>query len=374
VIYKSEVKQWNSAGGSAYFFDWIPREGPNGGRVVIDGFYVHADMQIDTAAGATAQGEDFARVFNRIIVEQQDGKKRWNLQGDTSRVMSYLLDGADRYTETPDVAVSTSNAAADTVIYIPMTKRFTRNPEDFALPVDNFKQLTIEFASSTVFNIGSVVVSNIDFINFYIIADCHEELDLQIHCEDEVAATDMTSLTEGRLVTGGKLHDLVLHAQGASGGAVLTNLADVRCDDLQMPPFLRVPDLETAYRRKRDNGANLNSTMGAEIRSDPMATDQAAAVLVSDGSTSFYEGPTLQSVKLTLTNTVASLRALHRVVTPASAATRNRTSALYKVGPDQFVVKAASKTKRGVGDWPKQLRPFLPLKAELPGVKARMSY
>jgi hypothetical protein len=364
--YKSEVKAWNSSGGNGQFFDWVPRLGPNGGRMVIDGFYIHADLQIDTAAGAIAQGEDFARVFNRIIVEQHDGKKRWNLPGDQSRVMSILLDGIDRYTDSADVAVSTSNVAADVVLYIPMSKRFTHTPDDFAMPVDNFKMLTIEFASSSVFNIGSVVVSSIDFLNFYVIADCHEELDLQIHCEDEVSATDLTSLTEGRLVVGGKLHDLVLHATGASGGASLANLTDVRIDELGIPPFLRTPDLEMEYRRKRNNGANLNSTVGADVRCDPFATDQACAVLVADSETSFFEGPTLSTVKLTLTNTVAGLRALHRIVTPASSATRNRTSSLYNVRPEMFVVKTGSKTRRNIGEWQKELRPYLRLKADMP--------
>jgi len=370
VEFKSEVKAWSSAGGSAYFFDWIPREGPNGGRIVIDGFWVHADIQVDNSAAAIAQGEDFARAFNRIIVEQVDGKKRWNLPGDSSRVASYGLEGPERYTETADVATSANNTAADTAIYVPMSKRHTHTPEDFALPVDLFKQLVVEYPGANVFDIGTTDIS-IDFINYYVIAECHEELDLVIHCEDEVAQTDMTSTTEGRIVTGGKLHDLFLHATGASGGASLANLTDVRIDELGIPPFLRVPDLEYIYRRKRNLGANLNSTMGGEVRSDPFVTDQACAVLLADGDTSFYEGPVLSSVRVVMTNTVSALRAIHRIVTPASAMVRNRTSAMYKVPPGAFRVKAASKTMREVEKWPKPLRPFLPLKAPLPNVMAR---
>lgn len=370
ALYKSEVKAWNSSGGSAPFFDWIPRRGPNGGRNIIKGFWVHADMQVDTAAGATAQGEDFARVFSRIVVTQTDGKKRWNLNGDQSRIMSIALNGIDRYTDAADIAVSQSNVASDVAIYIPMAKRFTVRPEDFALPVDNFKDLVIDFASSTVFNIGAVVVSSIDSLNFYVIADCYEELDLQIHCEDEVSATLMTSTTEGRIVVGGKLHDLVLHAQGASGGASLANLTDVRIDELNMPPFLRTPDLEMVYRNARNNGANLNATVGGEVRCDPFGTDQAAAVLLSDDRTSCWDGPVLPTASVKMTNTVASLSALHRIVTPASPSIRNQTSALYKVDPRAFVVKAEGKTRRSIAEWPRDIRPYLPLKAPLPGVGA----
>src|SRR5688500_2645889 len=96
--YKSEVKTWNASGGDNYFFDWIPREGPNGGRNMIDGFQLVVDGQVDVAT-AVIQGEDLARMWGRILVEQVDGVKRWNLPGDASRVASYLLAGPDRYSE-----------------------------------------------------------------------------------------------------------------------------------------------------------------------------------------------------------------------------------------------------------------------------------
>ncbi len=360
--YKSEVKTWSSSGGDQYFFDWIPREGPNGGRNMIDGFQLVVDGQVDVTT-AVIQGEDLARMWGRILVEQTDGVKRWNLPGDASRVMSYLLAGPDKYSEHADVAAST-NQAADPTLWIPMAKPYTRDPQDFALPVDMFKHLVITNMPSTDLNIGTSVVT-VDSISYYVIAEVHEELEVRIPCVDEIAMTELTTATEGRLSINGKLHDLTLHARGASGGASLANLTDVRIDELAMPPFTRVPDLEAAYRRSRNIGSNSNATIGNEVYSDPHVTDQAAAVLVADEETSFYEGPVLSSVKLNLTNSVASLRAIHRTIIPASQTHRARVSAAYGLQPANFRVKTAAKSKQHPKDWPEELRPFLPLKAPL---------
>lgn len=348
-------------GGTLRFFDFVPREGPNGGRTIIDGFWLHAVGQADVTV-ATIEGEDLARIFGLVTVEQVDGVKRWNLPGDATRIAVYGFEGADRYSEHADAAVAANQAFAVST-YIPMRKRFAHTPEDFAMPADWFKEVAIQQPSAADLSVAGTF--SLDTVDYYVIPELHEDMDVQQYNVDEVAITDFTTTTEATLSLGGKIHDLYLHARGAAGGAALTNLTEARIDVLGVPTLKRTPDFDKLYRRARNVGANLNSTSGGEVRSDPFANTKAVAVLLHDVETSAWDGKVVRTAKVNLTNTVSSVRAIHRQVVPASAEIRNRTNAAYGLRPQDYRVATEKKSRRDPMAWPKHLRPFLRLKADL---------
>jgi hypothetical protein len=168
---------------------------------------------------------------------------------------------------------------------------------------------------------------------------------------------------------GGKIQDFLVQADGASGGASLANFTDVRIDTLNFATILK-SDLIAIYRNKRAAGNNLSTTQAAQLRGDPFvfpaAAEKAIAVLLHDAETSPWHGKIVeQQMKVDATNTVASLRGIKRVVVPTSQASRNRTAQYYGLKPSDFRVATAAKSSRDPGSWPVQLRPFLPLKADL---------
>lgn len=345
------------------FFDFIDRQGPNGGRMVIDGFWVHAAIQCDITV-ATLDGRDLPRIFSNITISQVDGVQRFNLAGDLARVYSYAVEGPDHYIENADIVVANNNVIKVS-LYVPMKKRYAHTPEDFSLPVDMFKELSIQEPAAADFPTATF---SLDTCDYWVVADCREDFDVQIYNVDEVASTLFAATTEAQLSLGGKLHDLYLQAAGAGGGASLANLTDVRIDALGFPTLTRNPDLNTRYKRYRNEGNSGSSANGAERSTSPfgtVATAKACAVIFHHDEISPWTGKVLRQAKINLTNSVASLRAIQRVITPATEALRNMTNAAYGKRPGDYRVATKAKTKYDVTGWPKALRPFLRLKASL---------
>ena len=363
--YYSEAKSWSGTSqGDREFFDFVPREGPNMGRVVIDGFWVYASYDI-TVATAVIQGEDLARVFGQIIVEKRDGMKRWNLPGDATRIATYAFLGADRFSESADVAVASNNTGLYG-LYVPMSKPLIHTPEDFALPADEFGKVVIRDVPPADLDIGTSDATIVS-ITYYVVVDAHEEFDLQFHCDDVVKADLFTSTSETVLQCGGKLQDLLIFARGASGGASLANFTNVRIDEPRglLQQSLRT-ELQREYRFKRRAVNNLNSTMGGEVRADPFANNQALAVLLHDERTSAWDGQFVDRLKLNMTNSVASCYAITRTHKPHSKDVIRDVAAAYGLAQaEQLGVKTKAKTKTSIMDWPPGLRPYLPLKAPL---------
>lgn len=362
---KSKVDTRTSFTGENHkFFDFIDRVGPNGGRVIIDGFWLHAQVQGDITV-ATIDGRDLARIFGFVMITQTDGVKRYALPGDLLRIASYAFEGSDRYIEMADQTVGNDRTFIVS-IYCPLSKRFLHTPEDFGLPADMFKEIQITQPTAGFMSVTGTF--SLDSVSYWVDAEWHEDFDCQIYNVDEVTSTDFTSTGEATLSLGGKLQDLYFHAAGAGGGASLANLTDIRIDALSLPVLLRNPDLITVYRRARNEAANLLTTNGNDLRSSPfvpVGTAKAAAAMIHSRETSAWDGRVVRQAKLNLTNTVASLRAIHRMVVPASDTLRNQTNAAYGLTPKDYRVATDKKTMRDPNKWPKSLRPFLRLKGPL---------
>lgn len=362
---RSENKNWSGTNAKDNeFFDFIPRVGPNGGRYIIDGFWLHASYDI-TVATAVIQGEDMARLFGGVIVEKRDGMKRWNLPGDASRIACYNFLGADRVSESADIAVASNNLGLYSM-YIPMSKPLMHTPEDFALPADEFGKLVIRDVPAADLDIATSDAT-INSIVYYVWVDGHEEQDLQFHVDDVVKQDLFTSTTETVAQIGGRVQDLLIYARGASGGAAMTNFTDIRIEEpTSMMPLTLKTELLKEQRYKRRAANNLNSTMGGEIHADPFATGQAVPVILHDERTSCFDGRYVDRMRLNMTNTVASCYAITRAIKPKSKDQMREIAAAYGLeSAEQLSVKTKAKTRTSIGDWKPEDKPYLPYKAPL---------
>lgn len=371
---KSEMgNTYSSMAGTVTRQNWMDAKGPNGGRNVIDTFYLVVTGTI-TVAAATWAGEDVARLFASMRIEQKDGVQRWAVAGDLSRICEYAFLGADKVTEHADVAVGAGAAILHTY-KIPMRKPWAHTEGDFSLPVDEFKQGTFDW--NTLAGAGAAATLTVPSFQAYLMADVREEMDLRLKNVDQVQQFDATSLTEMTIEVNGKLHDLFFHALGNDGGASLANLTDARIDGY-VPTFTRA-ELQQRYRYLREAGNVGISAQAAELAADPFlfptpATCKALALLIHGKEHSPWTGKVwAERVKVNLTNTVASLRAVTRKVTPLSEEARNRACARHGVTPAAFRVASAAKSSRNPMDWPEEMRPYLPLKADLNHAKRKVS-
>lgn len=356
---KSQVYTTTSQGGKFVAQDFLDRVGPNGRRAVIERLWIHCSAQVDVVTTAIA-GEDLARIFGQIVVEQVDGVKRYNLAGDMARVWGFFANGPDSQHEYADTAVAV-NQAFQLALCLPLNKPFMHTPEDTSLPVDMFRKVELTLPQTSVLGVAGGTIT-LDTASYWVTADLREDFDVQIYGTDVVESQDFTSLSEATISVGGKLHDVILHAAGANGGASLANLTEGRIDKLGVSSMTR-QELLAFYRRSRGVAANLNSTQGGELRSDPFTAGAAVPLLMSHQGTSHWDGKVVDAAKINLTNSVASLRAITRKVVPTSEHIRNATASAYGKRVSDFRAATASKTMRDPGRWPRDIRPFLRLKA-----------
>jgi hypothetical protein len=364
---KSEMgTTYTTLQGSLQRTKWMDAKGPNGGRNVIDNFFLVATGTI-TVAGATWAGEDVARLLASIRVEQMDGTMRWALAGDLTRIASFACLGADQVQEHPDIGVG-AGAAVFQSWTLPMRKPFAHTPGDFSMAVDDFKQLTLDW--NTLGAAQAAATLSVPSLQVYALAEIREEMDLRLKNIDQVQQFDTTSLTEMTIEVNAKLHDLYFHAAGNDGGASLANLTDARIDGY-VPTFTR-QEMQLRYRTAREIGNVSAATQAAEMKADPFlfptpATAKALAMIIHGKETSPWTGKVwAERVKVNLTNTVASLRAITRKVTAMTEQARNAACAKYGVTPAAFRVATAAKSSRNPMDWPEEMRGYLPLKADLP--------
>lgn len=358
--YKSETKSV-SAGQLLTMPNWVPEMGPNGGLLKIHHLEIivtNADINVATAV---IQGEDVWRALGtQFVVEQLDGKKRWNMPGDAVRLAVHQYDGPQRVPEFADVAAS-ANQSVEWVFQVPLAKRHTFDEGDFAMLAAVFKHVSFVAPTGAFLSLGTSVVTIDQPWNYTIIAWCDEAHpgEVPFLSEDECSTTDFSTLTQQRLSVEGRLHDLQLYQAGANGGGSLANLTDVRIDGI-LPQVMTRAELREAYLYQR---LIDNQTFTYE----PVADNRVLPVLwagnrAHGGKTSAVDEPIVGSCLVRLTNTVANLVAIHRVVTPKSAA--NAAMIARKFGAADLHVASAAKTKRNPGAWGDVNAAFLPMKAK----------
>jgi hypothetical protein len=358
------ASQAHVAGSTLRFNTWIPRRGPNGGRAVIDGFELlveYADINVATTA---VQGADLWRSIRRLQVEQAAGVLRWNLRGDELRTMCYGLEGPHRIREFADTG-TTADQAIKLSFYVPMERRYAVEPRDFSLPAEVLSEVRIECADVAELDDDGGTVT-IDSLSYSVIAWCHEEFAIRILPHDVIAAMSCPSTSGVTIPVNGRLHDLYFFARGTSGGASLANFTDVRIDQLLPIAMRRDPDLLSAYQRDRRNGSNLASADGGQVRQDPFNIGKAVPVLWTTERTSCFDGPLTDQAIVYLTNSVANLLALYRVIKPRDPNVVEAVCQRHGLPESAFRVKTRGKSKRDRSRWPPEHEAYMPLVAPLP--------
>jgi hypothetical protein len=356
------ASQMHIAGSTLRFHSWVPRRGPNGGRAVIDGFELVADIADINVATTAIQGADLWRAFKRIQIEQAGGAMRWNLRGDESRAMCYLLEGANRVREFADSGTTTDQAMRIGV-YIPMEKHFTVEPRDFSLPAELLSELRIECADVTELDDDGGTVT-LDSASYYVIAWCHEEFSVRVTPYDLVTATPFPSVNGLSIPINGRLHDLAFYARGTAGGGTVATFTDVRIDSV-IPVAISRLDLLGKYQRDRQNPTNLASADGGQVRMDPFVNTKGVPVMWTTARTSVFDGPLLDQAIVYTTNAVANLLALYRIVKPRDPNVVAAVAERHGLANAAWRVKTKGKSKRGRDRWPAEQEAFLPLVAPL---------
>lgn len=356
--WKSEIKPY-APGQTSEFSDFVPVMGPAGGRVVVDEFILRIVGTV-TVGTAAWDGRDVPRLVQFLSVDKRDNRSRWQLSGAKSRFASILLNGIRRHLEHGNVAVA-SNQTVDLSLIIPMAKRFVVRPKDFSLPADLFRKISVTWASLAQAQTGTTVLTA-PTLNAYILANWHEENNVEFKAEDMVRSVDFASNTQGRLTPGGAIHDLFLMRETAGGGVagggdVITALTDVRIEDLQTPTLTR-QDLLAAYTTKRNLGNTLSTAVGAEVYGEPAREGRMLPIVVADDETSLWDARVVENCKIDVGTGVAGLAAVWREVVPKSEADYRTTLANFGLTADDLRMKTAGKSRRGFKEgWtPRQAR------------------
>ncbi len=362
--YKSKSIDWGNSGNGDATFDgsFIPDTGPNGGILVIDRFVLHATLSL-TVATATTKGQDLYRAFRNVTVTQIDGEKRYDqLSGDSLRIVNFAQEGAGNVHEHADFAAGGPTSINFTAL-VPLAKTYAHEADDYSLPAHLFRELRIGMAQGTDMSLGTSVVT-VNSGSYWVIAECHEEMGVVWHAVDTISEQDFDTTLSGTFNVNGRPQDLYLFIRGQTGGATLANLTDVfiPTNGIYNSTLLKDPDLKQRYGRLRGAAANLATTAGDPLRSDPFtgATLRAVAALLVDGDKAF-EGPECRQMLVRTSQASSiSLRGIVR-------ATKRRSDVIGKIvrelhGVNTFRVKTAGKSRQDPRAWKPEHLAYMPLK------------
>lgn len=344
--WKSETKNV-AIGQPLEFSEFVPQKGPSGRRVVVDRFIICVAGVI-TVATADWNGKDVPRILGNVAVEDTAGKQRWNLSGLKSRMASIFFNGIEEHSDHATIAQA-AGAAVDLRLIIPMTKQKVTRGKDFALPADLFRKVSLNINSYAGAASGTTVLSAAT-LTCYVLAEWHEEHNVEFKAEDVVKSTDFNSSTQCKLTLGGAVHDLFVVKEGTTaGGDAITTLTDARIEDLGTPTLTRL-DLVSMYRRKRGLGASGPTTPATERFLEPVLEGKALPVVTADMETSLWDGRVLDTMKLDVGTGLTGLSAITREITPKSQANYQAQVARFKIDPKGIRMKTDGKTKRNFGD------------------------
>lgn len=359
---KSEAKVV-TPGTTTEFFDFAQLTAPDGGRVVIDKFTIVIQGTI-TAATALWDGRDVWRLMQLVTVEKRDGRQRWNLSGCKSRFASIKYNGIDEHQEHGNVSIGASQPVELRAI-IPMRKPFLRRPNDYALPADAFKKLSINWAALANAQTGACVLTA-QAMTAYVEVEWHSESKVEFKVDDIVKSVDFTSATQVRTALSGVVHDLDIVKEGVSaGGDSVAAITDARIDDLGMAP-LTFNDLKHSYTMKRRLAPSGPTTPATERFLDPVRESKMLPVITADNATSPWDGKVIDSLKLDVGTGAAGLAIITREVYDKSEADYRATVSRFKIdessiqfasgdaasnGVDTRPVKSVSKRKQLTGTW-----------------------
>lgn len=334
VDYQSLVYDWKPAT-TIPFADFVPHEGPNGGRVVIDAFKIRLFGTITVGTG-TFDGRDLWRLLAQLItIEKADGRNRWNLSGVKSRAMSIRMNGIDKHIEHATLAV----AAGDTVdltAVIPMRQRFRAKPEEYSLAAEQFKQLVLVTPSLAGAATGTAVLSA-DDLSVQVLVEWHEEMYLEHKVDWVVKSTDFNNNTQAQLALTGLMQDalLIIDDGTAGGGNSIAAITDVRCEDLGTPVAKRA-DLVNSYTMKFNLAPSGASAVAAERFHEPVRDGKLLPFMVADHQTAPWDGKLIPKAKIDVGVGAAGLSVITTEIVNKSEADYNAIASKHGVSAQQW--------------------------------------
>lgn len=327
--FRSEEKSWASGQqGNLTFEGFVEtKHGEKNRRTIIRGFTLFSEVQVDITV-ATWQGEDQARIFDQITVEQKDNVKRIDaMPGDAMRVANHAFLGPERVNEFGDQVVA-NNVVIQHSMYIPMAKPRAYSPTDFSMAADVFKCLKVRGINISTAGQGATLA--LDSARYWVVAECYEETAVKQHAVDTVFVQDFESTSETKLLIGGRLHDLLLYAPGDEGGQNLDSLTDVRVKELMTEPALFMPELTERFKRWYGVSNGGPTTQGVPRFGSPFVDPGtgsifAAGIILTNGN-QIDDGPELDAVHVKVTvgsgtiegEGTGTLRLIARVILPTS--------------------------------------------------------
>ena len=347
--YKSDTKPVNP-GSYTEYFDFVPLVAPDGGRLIIDKFIICIQGTITVATG-TWDGRDVARLLALVAVEKRDGRLRWSASGYKSRLASIKYNGIEEHQEHASVVVGAAQPISLRLI-IPMRKNYTRRPNDFALPADAFKKITLTWNALANAQTTSSLLSAATLIA-YILVEWHSENKVEFKVDDLVKSVDFNSATQARTSLSGVLHDLdVCREDTTPGGSLVTAITDARIEDLGTP-LLTYGDLQHSYTAKRKVAPSGAGTPGTERFLDPVRLGMLLPVMTADYMTSPWDGKIVDSLKLDISNPGAGgLSIISREVVDKSQTDYNATMQRYAIDPKTVAFAVGDAAGNGVDTRP----------------------
>lgn len=353
-IYKSAQYDW-STGKDQEFKPWVPAKGPTGRRNVIRGLLLHAVVDVDVATAAI-QGEDLAKLFQRITIRDLGGV-RWDLTGEESRLMAAVLLGNQGFEEHADVGTG-NGTVVEFTLYIPFEKMFARRGYDFAIAADVFGETNVLMPTDGTLDIGTSAVT-INSGTYKIWAYCREEGDLdkdgklvgvEFKQRDVFKSKRWESDEEATIVVnGGYLAECFAYKTGASGGASMANMTAHQIEGIHR---VSVDDavMKHQYSLTRGGMPNGDGTIGEEVSSHPVRANQVRMLHTPPPDCKLRDLPFVAgSATVRATNSVTDPSLVYRIIKPKSASEAAAVSKLH--GISKLRVKTAGKTQRGLGAW-----------------------
>lgn len=351
MLYPSQTLDYSS-GKTLTFNPWVTALSKSKRRNIIHGFLLHASYQLDTDASGTLSGEDLAKLFTQIQVEDSEGPRRL-LSGEAQRIMNYATLGPQAVHEMADIADTQANSTGDAFLWVPFQFGRARGPYDTALPADLFRHFKLVCPTDATLDL--VAGTTIDSVDYTIYADVREDDDpeedgVKFYARDRVETTVMETDTQATIeVSGAKLAEAFAYSPGAAGGASMANWTQHQLIGIEEEPIstkVRVQE----YRMSNAAADNDVGTQGAELRNDPVGAGRAIPVHFPRRDYKAIDLPFIRkSLKVQATNTVTTPTIVHRTIEEESGEQARRVAKAY--GVTKFYMATQGKTSRGIGAW-----------------------
>jgi hypothetical protein len=229
LSYKAPAITWVSGGKGTWFpAQFLPRQGPRGGRLVVEAMHVEGALFYTTGAGVTMAGSDFASSLKKFRVYDRNGNLRY-LRGSYLRLKAFedLADAAPA--DPASLAASQTNQPRTFNFLINFSQPLKAEREhDTALEVDRLFTGGIEFdmpAASDLLATGGTpsIVSGTYTLTCY----CREEWDVEFHTVDMVEEFPQSNNTAFVVPVNGRwVRSINIAKEAASGGVTVSTISD----------------------------------------------------------------------------------------------------------------------------------------------------